>query len=64
MLVSAHEPPSDPAPIPMTDAPPLRRTEEEPSALLEVFARIEAFAKVAEAGNTKPTPAEDERKPV
>ena len=47
----------EPAPMPTADAPPLRESEEEPGALLEVFARVEAEAETAQ-----PSPAEDERK--
>ena len=50
---------------PAVEAPPMRTEEEEPGALLEVFAKIEEFAKAAEA-ETQPHPnaAENERKPA
>lgn len=38
--------------------------DDEPGALLEVFARIEAFAKAAENENNKTSVAEGERKPA
>jgi len=53
-----------PADAPAPSAPPTRDADEEPGALLEVFARIEAFSKAAEADGAPPHPAEDERKPA
>ncbi len=56
--VAAQQPAPEAETVPQADAPPLREPEEEPGALLQVFARVEA-----ENENT-PRPAANERKPA
>jgi hypothetical protein len=58
---SARSP--EPAPVKAPEPPKTSNPDDEPGALLEVFAKIEAFAKAAENENTK-SAAESERKPA
>jgi hypothetical protein len=58
---SARSP--EPAPVKAPEPPKTSDPDDEPGALLEVFAKIEAFAKAAENENTN-SAAESERKPA
>jgi hypothetical protein len=58
---SARSP--EPTPVNTPEPPKTSNPDDEPGALLEVFAKIEAFAKAAENENTN-SAAESERKPA